>query len=88
WDIENAEPTPEHFAQIYSSDPGLAGELKQNCPHNTRTRQYLSKSPFLVGHPSDGSAFVDDDLRMSFLPSVAPVARSVAQTQSCQPIID
>ncbi|KAH8109744.1 hypothetical protein DFH11DRAFT_1810577 [Phellopilus nigrolimitatus] len=30
----------------------------------------------------------DDDLRMSFLPSIAPVARSIAQIQSCQPIIN
>ncbi|KAH8110517.1 hypothetical protein DFH11DRAFT_1880571 [Phellopilus nigrolimitatus] len=46
------------------------------------------KSLFLVGHPSDGPAIQDDDLRMSFLPLVAPVARSVAQTQSCQPIVN
>lgn len=45
------------------------------------------KSLFLVGHPSDGSAVQDDDLRMSFLPSVASVARSVDQTQGYQPII-
>ncbi|KAH8103215.1 hypothetical protein DFH11DRAFT_1467324, partial [Phellopilus nigrolimitatus] len=45
------------------------------------------KSLFLVGHPTDGSG-VQDDLRMSFLLPVVPIARSVAQRQSCQPIIN
>ncbi|KAH8112333.1 hypothetical protein DFH11DRAFT_484764 [Phellopilus nigrolimitatus] len=89
WDIENAEPTPEQFAEIYSSDLGLAGEFKTAIAHSIREQvSTYQKSLFLVGHPSDGSAVQDDDLRMSFLPSVAPVARSVDQTQSCQPIIN
>ena len=28
WDIENSDPTPEQFAEVYSSDLGLAGEFK------------------------------------------------------------
>ena len=32
WDIENSEPTPEQFADIYSSDLGLAGEFKFVIP--------------------------------------------------------
>ena len=46
------------------------------------------KSLFLVGHPSDGSAIQDDDLRMSFLPTVSTAARPVDQTQSYQPVIN
>ncbi|KAH8102755.1 hypothetical protein DFH11DRAFT_1522043, partial [Phellopilus nigrolimitatus] len=69
-DNENAEPTPEQFAEIYSSDPGLDGKFKQ-------VSHTYQKSLFLVGHPSDGSAVRDDDLRMSFLPSIAPAERSV-----------
>lgn len=46
------------------------------------------KSLFLVGHPSDGSAVQDDDLRMSFLSPVGPITRSADQAQSFQPLIN
>ena len=28
WDIKSLDPTPEQFAEIYSSDLSLAGEFK------------------------------------------------------------
>lgn len=40
-----------------------------------------------MGHPSDGSLIQDEDLRMSFLPSVSAAARSVDQTQAFTPIL-
>ena len=46
------------------------------------------KSLFLVGHPSDGSAVQDDELRMSFLPTISAVARPVDQAAVNQPRLD
>ncbi|KAH8103644.1 hypothetical protein DFH11DRAFT_1487085, partial [Phellopilus nigrolimitatus] len=55
---------PEQFAEIYSSYPGLAGELKQLDAHIIREQgSTYQKSLFLVGHPSDGPVIQDDDLR-------------------------
>lgn len=48
----------------------------------------FQKSLFLVGHPSDGSAVQDDDLRMSFLQSFTSATRTADQSQSLQPIIN
>ncbi len=28
WDLENVDPTPEQFAEIYATDLGLGGEFK------------------------------------------------------------
>lgn len=50
--------------------------------------QVYQKSLFLVGHPSDGSAVQDDDLRMSFLPSLTSAARALDQVQSFTPILN
>lgn len=47
--------------------------------------QIYQKSLFLVGHPSDGSTVQDDDLRMSFLPSLASGARAMDQVLSFTP---
>ena len=46
------------------------------------------KSLFLVGHPSDGSAIQDDNLRTTFLPQVTTVTRTTEQTQQHQPVIN
>jgi SWI/SNF-related matrix-associated actin-dependent regulator of chromatin subfamily B protein 1 len=43
--------------------------------------QTYQKSLFLVGHPSDGTAVLNDDLRLSFLPSLTSAARPVDQVQ-------
>ena len=47
--------------------------------------QIYQKSLFLVGHPSDGSAVQDDDLRMSLLPSLTSGARSMEQVSAFTP---
>ena len=56
--------------------------------HSIRERvQIYQKSQFLVGHPSDGSAVQDDDLRMSLLPSLVSGARSMEQVEAFTPIL-
>lgn len=50
--------------------------------------QTYQKSLFLVGHPSDGTAVQDDDLRMSFLPSLSSVARPMDQVSAFTPILN
>ncbi|KAH9918736.1 uncharacterized protein BXZ73DRAFT_52794 [Epithele typhae] len=86
WDLENADPTPEQFAEIYCTDLGLSGEFKTAIAHSIREQvQIYQKSLFLVGHPSDGTAVQDDDLRMSLLPSLTSGARSMEQVSAFTP---
>ncbi|KAI0672423.1 hypothetical protein C8Q78DRAFT_749222 [Trametes maxima] len=88
WDLENNDPTPEQFAEIYCKDLGLGGEFKTAIAHSIREQvQIYQKSLFLVGHPSDGSAVQDDDLRMSLLPSLVSGARSMEQVEAFTPIL-
>lgn len=57
--------------------------------HSIREQvQTYQKSLFLVGHPSDGTAVLDDDLRLSFLPSLTSAARPVDQVQSFTPLLN
>ncbi|EJD02050.1 SNF5-domain-containing protein [Fomitiporia mediterranea MF3/22] len=89
WDIENADPTPEQFAEVYCTDLGLSSEFKTAVAHSIREQvSTYQKSLFLVGHPSDGSAVQDDDLRMSFIPTVTFVTRPLDQTTLTQPVIN
>ena len=54
--------------------------------HSIREQvQIYQKSLFLVGHPSDGSAVQDDDLRMSLLPSLTTGARAIDQVSALRP---
>ncbi|KAM5536841.1 hypothetical protein V8D89_009559 [Ganoderma adspersum] len=86
WDLENIDPTPEQFAEIYCTDLGLGGEFRTSIAHAIREQvQTYQKSLFLVGHPSDGSAVLDDDLRMSLLPSLTSGARSMEQVSAFTP---
>ncbi|KAI0822438.1 hypothetical protein BC628DRAFT_1417718 [Trametes gibbosa] len=88
WDLENSDPTPEQFAEVYCKDLGLGGEFKTAIAHSIREQvQIYQKSLFLVGHPSDGSAVQDDDLRMSLLPSLVSGARSMEQVEAFTPIL-
>jgi SWI/SNF-related matrix-associated actin-dependent regulator of chromatin subfamily B protein 1 len=50
--------------------------------------QTYQKSLFLVGHPSDGSPIQDEDLRLSFLPSLTCGARSIDQVPSFTPLLN
>ena len=57
--------------------------------HSIREQvQIYQKSLFLVGHPSDGSLVQDDDLRMSFLPSLTSGARAMDRVSSFTPILN
>ncbi|CDO68596.1 hypothetical protein BN946_scf184996.g27 [Trametes cinnabarina] len=88
WDLENRDPTPEQFAEVYCKDLGLGGEFKTAIAHSIREQvQIYQKSLFLVGHPSDGSAVQDDDLRMSLLPSLVSGARSMEQVEAFTPVL-
>ncbi|KAG1859989.1 hypothetical protein C8R48DRAFT_605512 [Suillus tomentosus] len=89
WDLENMDASPEQFADIYVKELGLGGEFKTAIAHCIREQvQIYQKSLFLVGHPSDGSTVQDDDLRMSFLPSLASGARAMDQVQSFTPLLN
>ncbi|KAI0701931.1 hypothetical protein BC835DRAFT_1501194 [Cytidiella melzeri] len=86
WDIDSLDPAPEQFADVYAKDLGLGGEFKTAIAHSIREQvQLFQKSLFLVGHPSDGSAVQDDDLRMSLLPSLSTGARSMDQVIAFTP---
>ncbi|KAG1752128.1 hypothetical protein EDB19DRAFT_1627888 [Suillus lakei] len=89
WDLENVDASPEQFADVYAKELGLGGEFKTAIAHCIREQiQIYQKSLFLVGHPSDGSNVQDDDLRMSFLPSLASGARAMDQVQLFTPLLN
>ena len=57
--------------------------------HSIREQvQTYQKSLFLVGHPSDGSIVQDEDLKLSFLPSLTSGARPVAEVQMFTPLLN
>ncbi|KAF9224771.1 SNF5-domain-containing protein [Gyrodon lividus] len=89
WDLDNQDASPEQFAEVYAKELGLAGEFKTAIAHCVREQvQVYQKSLFLVGHPADGSHVQDDDLRMSFLPSLASGTRAMDQVQSFTPLLN
>ncbi|KIK95677.1 hypothetical protein PAXRUDRAFT_140130 [Paxillus rubicundulus Ve08.2h10] len=89
WNLDNQEASPEQFADIYAKELGLGGEFRTAIAHCIREQvQVYQKSLFLVGHPADGSLVQDDDLRMSFLPSLASGTRSMDQVQSFTPLLN
>ncbi|KAF5392743.1 hypothetical protein D9757_000812 [Collybiopsis confluens] len=88
WDIDNVKASPEQFAEVYTRDLGLSGEFRTAIAHSIREQvQAYQKSLFLVGRPSDGS-IQDEDLRSSFLPSLAEGARSMDQVKLFTPVLD
>lgn len=57
--------------------------------HSIREQvQTYQKSLFLVGHPSDGTAVQDDDLKQSFLPSLTSGARPVSDVGMFTPLLN
>jgi SWI/SNF-related matrix-associated actin-dependent regulator of chromatin subfamily B protein 1 len=57
--------------------------------HSIREQvQTYQKSLFLVGHPSDGSAVQDDEIKQSFLPSLVSGARPVSEVQQFTPLLN
>jgi SWI/SNF-related matrix-associated actin-dependent regulator of chromatin subfamily B protein 1 len=89
WDIDNPGASPEQFAEVYARELGLGGEFRTAIAHSIREQVHTyQKSLFLVGHPSDGTAVQDDDLRMSFLSPVTSAARPMDQVQAFTPILN
>jgi SWI/SNF-related matrix-associated actin-dependent regulator of chromatin subfamily B protein 1 len=43
---------------------------------------------FLIGHPSDGTAIQDEELKTSFLPTLSSGARSIDQVQAFTPLLN
>jgi SWI/SNF-related matrix-associated actin-dependent regulator of chromatin subfamily B protein 1 len=71
-----SDVTPEQFAAIYAADLGLVGDFKTAVAHDIHEQvQIYLRSLFLVGHPFDGTAILDDDIRLAFLPPVVDVVR-------------
>lgn len=57
--------------------------------HSIREQvQTYQKSLFLVGHPSDGPIVQDEDLKLSFLPSLTCGARPVGEVQMFTPLLN
>ncbi|KAF8903075.1 hypothetical protein CPB84DRAFT_1835950 [Gymnopilus junonius] len=89
WDLDNPTASPEDFAEVYTQELGLGGEFKTAIAHSIREQvQTYQKSLFLVGHPSDGTALQDDDLKQSFLPSLTSGARPVNDVQQFTPLLN
>ncbi|KAL4072221.1 hypothetical protein J3A83DRAFT_4092750 [Scleroderma citrinum] len=89
WDLENLDASPEQFAEVYAKELGLGGEFKTAIAHCIREQVHVyQKSLFLVGHPSDGSAVQDEDLRVAFLPSLTSGTRPMDQVQSYTPMLN
>ncbi|KAH9474828.1 SWI/SNF chromatin-remodeling complex subunit SNF5 [Psilocybe cubensis] len=89
WDLDNPNASPEEFAEVYTQELGLGGEFKTAIAHSIREQvQTYQKSLFLVGHPSDGTAVQDDDIKQSFLPSLTSGARPVSEVQQFTPLLN
>ncbi|KAF8958931.1 hypothetical protein BDZ97DRAFT_1839880, partial [Flammula alnicola] len=89
WDLDNPMASPEEFAEVYAQELGLGGEFKTAISHSIREQvQTYNKSLFLVGHPSDGTAVQDDDLKQSFLPSLTSGARPVGDVLMFTPLLN
>jgi SWI/SNF-related matrix-associated actin-dependent regulator of chromatin subfamily B protein 1 len=57
--------------------------------HSIREQvQTYQKSLFLIGHPSDGTAVQDEELKQSFLPSLVSGARPVSEVQQFTPLLN
>ncbi|KAG9313820.1 hypothetical protein JVU11DRAFT_6183 [Chiua virens] len=86
--LRNQDASPEQFAEVYAAELGLVenSRLPSHTVYGSKVQVY-QKSLFLVGHPSDGSAVQDDDLRMSFLPSLTSAARAMDQVRSFTPTL-
>ena len=67
----------------------MCGICRTAIAHSIREQvQIYQKSLFLVGHPADGSMLQDDELRMSFLPSLSTGARSMDQVSAFTPTLN
>ena len=63
--------------------------LRNAIAHSVREQvQTYQKFLFLVGHPSDGTAVQDDDLKQSFLPSLTSGPRPVGDVGMFTPLLN
>jgi SWI/SNF-related matrix-associated actin-dependent regulator of chromatin subfamily B member 1 len=77
------------FAEMLFVDRMLMIGCRTAIAHSIREQvQTYQKSLFLVGHPSDGSAVQDEDLRFAFLPSLSSAARPSDQVPSFTPLLN
>ncbi|KAJ6495780.1 hypothetical protein C8R47DRAFT_974018 [Mycena vitilis] len=82
WDLDNEQASPEEFAEVYAQELGLGGEFKTAIVHSIREQVHAyQKCLYLVGHQ-------DEDLRNSFLPSLASGARTMDQVQAFTPLLN
>ncbi|KAK7057551.1 hypothetical protein R3P38DRAFT_2841689 [Favolaschia claudopus] len=89
WDLTNEDASPEEFAENYAQELGLNGEFKTAIVHSIREQVHAyRKCLYLVGHTMDGTPVEDDDLRNSFLPSLATGARAMEQVQAYTPLLN
>ena len=73
WDINDPANSPEEFARQMARDLSLSGEFVTAIAHNIREQiQLYTRSLYITGHPFDGRAIDDSDLRDGFLPSPVP----------------
>lgn len=91
WELNNPDGSaPERFAEVYCMELGLNGDFKTAIAHCIREQVHMyQKSLFILGHPSEGLGFQDEDLRTSFLPSLnVTAARSLDQVPSFTPVLN
>ena len=70
WDINNPLNSPEEFARQMANDLGLSGEFMTAIAHCIREQtQLFTKALYVSGHPFDGRAVEDADVRDNLLPS-------------------
>jgi len=72
-----------------SSSCFLSPTTRTAIAHSIREQvQTYQKSLFLIGHPSDGTAVQDEELKQSFLPSLVSGARPVSEVQQFTPLLN
>jgi len=86
--------TSSMYSRLESVPPGLVltpySYSRTAIAHCIREQVHMyQKSLFLLGHPSEGLSFQDEDLRTSFLPSLnVTAARSLDQVPSFTPVLN
>ena len=67
----------------------ISEEYRTAIAHSIREQVHAyQKSLFLVGHPSDGSAVQDEELKQAFLPSLISGARPVSEVSLFTPLLN
>lgn len=73
WEINNPLNSAEEFAIQMTRDLSLSGEFTTAIAHSIREQsQLFTRSLYVTGHPFDGRAVEDPELKAAFLPSPIP----------------